>query len=389
MGTQDILDAALASLSATTIGTNAPPVGQAVVAGLTPSLDDLEIIEALTGDLDLVWVGKDVLFDTSDLEPSFDPVDLDAATTGSQPAVTTGGTLVTLPDTPGLLGQLKGSIPVGLGVQVPVTVTVTWRVLDAAGNLLSTAEYQAPDGLSSPEITVLFAPEIQELLVGAPPGPVTRQLEATVTLSAGGFTAGPTTLPPVPVLVPTLLFPTVLAAFIHTNFQPRYNNDDGGVLVVVRTDSPLSSAAQLQSTLNTLQAALSGLSSFAQFAAMLVGVSELVSALAAQISANVQFRSTMAISNLHAIKIVDRPWYQLDTNAGDDISSLILLGPPAREVDFFKGRNFNNTDYRLTPGADFFAIVRTLHANNPVVEGGTGSNPGEDLGDKLSSLRWV
>lgn len=391
MGTTEILQGALDALQVVASSGTNPAPGEPVTAGLSPALGDLDITEALAGELDLTFVSKDVLFSNDDLEPSFLASALDAATTGGQPAgVDSLGALVPLNGIPGTLGQLKGSLPMAVATRVPVSAQVTWRLLDEDDNPLDPAEFRVPAGLSGTSIEVVFAPETAELTTASPlPAPVVRKLEATVTLVAGGVTVGPRTLPPVPVLVPVIPIPKVFAGFVHTNFQPRYSDDDGAILLVVPPDSVLSSATQLQSTLNTLQGTLTNLSSFAQFAGTLLGLSQLTSAISAHKSANIQFRATNSIGNLNDITLIQNPWYQNDIEAEDELSSLFLLGPEGASAELHVKRKHKGTAFEMTTGSALTCIVRSLHTNPPTAEAGTVSDPGKSLPDCLSSFRFT
>ena len=392
MATAEILQGVLDGLSSEIVGGVTSQPGQPVTAHIIPPLDSLDVTEALTGDVDITWVAKDVLFGNNDLQPDFAAAALNAATTGAQPAGISplSGSLVQLPGVPGNLGQLKGTLPMAVATRVPVTAQVTWEVLDAEGNALPGSEFDAPGGLTGIEVSVVFVPATTELTTANPvPAPTRRQLRATVQLTAAGVTVGPRVLPAIPVLVPVIPIPTILAAFLHSNFQARDGDDDGAALIVVPSNSPLASAAQLQSTLNTLQSTLSGLSGLAGFAGMVLGISELTGALSAHKSANVQFRATDQIKNLNSITLIQNSWYENDIEAEDELSSLVLLGRDGRAVEFFKHRDFKGRSFTLTTGATFFALVRSLHASSPTVEGGTITNPSENLGDELSSLRFT
>jgi hypothetical protein len=400
MGFEDVLQGVLDGMSAQLVGSGTPEPGELVTAILTPSVDDLDITDVLSGDLDLTFITKDVLFSSEDPEADLGVGALAAAITDGQPFSSTAtGTLVNLDGVPGMLGQIKGTIPLPMSSTVPVQLRVTWEVLDAEERPLGSGEYQTPTGLAAPTLRIAFRPEVTELTTAAPPAPIRRKLRANVTLTANGISVGPRPLPPIEVLVPALPVPTVLALFLHKNFQARSGDDDGALLLVVPANSPLKSLSQLQPVLNQLQAVLGNLSSFGSFAAFLLGLSDLVSAVNATKSANIQFRSTDRINNLNDITLIQRDWYENDTEAEDELSSLILVGPTGRRAQLANAHDLDQDEGRftVTTGDEMLAIIRDLHHERPTCAPGSididKEPPGgwfnpDTFGDELSSLRF-
>lgn len=379
------LEAMSKSLSLAFVGPAVPAPGDPVVAAIRPQLGTIEAAEILTGKLDLTWITKDVVYKDSDLHDKFEKEEIDKATVTGQ-TVSKTGTIITAESTPGVLATLRGTIPFATSVQVPVSATVTWDVLDANDKSVAGDPnvVHAPNGLSGTELAVLLAPALVRQGDGTPPA--TYKLKATVTLSANGRTAPPVTRS-LEVRVPALELPTVLATFVHSNFQPRHGDDEGAALVVVPPKSPLGGLAQLQALLDTLQAALGRLSRFARFASFLVGVNELASALTAHPSAYIQFRETDAISNLNTITLVQRGWLENDTEAEDELSSIILLGFDGTVAEFFEERGFKGQSFKLRTKEAHLAIMRTLHGAEPPVEfGDIPEGKADGLGDKLSGL---
>jgi hypothetical protein len=382
--------------------------GRPVSARLAPPADALTITDFLAGPIDLKLVTKQLRFATPGPEPSLDPADIVAQIVGGIPLrLPVVGNLVgteQLSGVPGTLTQLEGTLPIP--VQAPVAVAVTWSVRDADGGPLAEGDsFLAPDGLASPQVVLVFAPEIVELTASAPPPvAVQRFLHARVRLSAGGVTTPDVDLPPVPLLIPALPVPTVLAMFRHTNFQPRSGDSQGAVLVLVPEDSPFRSLAALQPTLNTLEAAVSRLAGFARFASFLLGLRDLTAALSAQ--PHVQFRAQNGIGNLNDITLIHRNFPSLnDTEAEDELSSLIFVGPPGRKVECFVARSFRDGEGRFDLtigrrvveggeqiGLELFTAIRSLHPATPATVP-TGQEleivraRGGGFGDELSSVR--
>jgi hypothetical protein len=398
MALLDVLSGILNGLSPQLTSSAQPQPGQLVTATIVPLPDRLQATDIVTGELDLTWVGKDVMYGDSDLEPSFAPADLDLATIGPKPITGATGIIGGISGTPGLLGQLKGGIPIAAPGTYPVSVHVTWRFLDEHHNPLPASQYSAPGGVNNPDIAVAFAPETTELTDGPPPAPRERFLQAEVSLSAGSATTPPRTLPELPVLVPALPIPSVLALFLHANFAPRSGDDDGAVLVVVPGNSPLRSLGQLQPVLNTLQSTIGNLTSFGSFATFLLGLSDLTHALSVQ--ANVQFRATDVINNLNDITLIQRSWYENDTEAEDELSSLILIAHEGKGVKCFNDRDRDDGEGQFTirTTANLYVIVRDLDGKHPAAEGGSllvdKEPPGgwfdpDRFNDELSSLEFA
>lgn len=396
MALPEVLQGILDSLGTRVLTTGTPSAGQLVEVELSPSLADLSVADVLTGQLDITWVAKNVLFGTADLEPSFVPANLDAATTGGQPAVNNLGNLVPLPGVPGLLGQLKGSLPLSTATSLPVTATVAWQVLDAEGAPLAADQFTSPTGLNGPRLAVAFLPAFVELGTELP-APQARALRATVTLSAGGQAVGPRTLPDIPVLVPAVPVPTALALFLHKDFAPRSGGDDGAVLVIVPGSSPLGSVEALNPLLDQLAALANALRNVAALAGFVTGIAVLRSALA---QPHVVFRKADRIDNFNDIDLIQRGFFENDTEAEDELSSLVFLGRAGRGAHCWNSRNRSTDegDFTVSAGSALMALVRNLHSISPAVELGTltvhNTPPGglfsaSDFGDNLSSMEFV
>jgi hypothetical protein len=296
----------------------------------------------------------------------------------------------------------------------------------------------ALDGLTSPVCSFAFLPEVTEL-TSARPSVSVRFVRAHVELTvdpslvpvlagvigAEPITVGPVVLPDVPVLIPALAVPKVLALFRHDTFEP-FQEDDGFVLIVVPSSSPLRGLEQLDSVLGELGSVLSKLSalrspglSVAQvlprvdealnnFAAFLLGVRKLAGA---QRQPHVRFRVADSIADLNELHMIKRSFAdtdlsQKDTRAGDEISSLIFIGLPGEKV-----KCWNNTDFRdpvpgsigiatrdgqllITARSEMIVAIPNLHSALPKTEppGRTqvSKNPDnpETFGDALRSFAF-
>lgn len=409
------LQALESGFSATRVGPELVQPGQPVRVRLTPSTLDVQVTEMLSGELSLTWITKNVLFANYKTEPAFavspfDPAALD------QTDVLVGGMLATAPvpvpaeteplptepakdleGVPGQLAQLAGTVPIPILAEVPVHVGVSWSVRDEQGNAVAAGptEFSAPQGTASPEVSFVFEPQTVELTAAMSVPMVRRSLRATVTL-----TAGPTQhafdLPDIPVVIPAIPIPTVVVFFLHTNFAA------GAAFIVVPNDSPLKNTAQLQTALNTVESTLGSLTSIVELGAFLLGLQELSNALAAQ--PHVQFRvanSANQFNNFNDVTLIQRAWYQNDTEAEDELSSMIFIGKERKGIRCFNARNTRRGagTFTLTIGPELHALVRTLHSATPT-SGPDGSQivvdvppPGSlfpaTFGDELSSLQFL
>jgi hypothetical protein len=159
-----------------------------------------------------------------------------------------------------------------------------------------------------------------------------RFIRASVTLTAGTTPAHTFTLPSIPVDIPAIPVPSVVAFFLHTNFAARSGDDEGAAFVVVPNDSPFRDLASLQSALNRLSSTISSLTSVASFASLLLGLNELTGALSAQ--PHVQFRMADPSNNyndFNDVTLIQRGWLENDTEAEDELSSLIFVGPTGKQ----------------------------------------------------------
>jgi hypothetical protein len=310
-------------------------------------------------------------------------------------------------------------VPVPTVGSVPVGVTVTWSVLDAQNQPVTPGDgFVAPNGLTLPDVSLIFAPAIATLPA---PASATRQfsIRVTVTLSLqlpsllfggtdGGFVevlSDEITLPPPGVELPTvsvlpLEIPSLLLLFRHPNLAPRADNHDGFILIVAPDGFPvqLQGLGQIVDLFNGLGAALPTLASaFSPFASMLPLAAQL-SQIAFLAYPNPVMTVANEIANLNKITMIERPPLRNDIEAAQEVSSLMLLGVEGTQVECFNHRNFNSGDGKLTltTGPELHVIVRNLHSKQPrsepvgrvtvdVVPDRVGNR---SFGDELVSLRF-
>jgi hypothetical protein len=404
----DVLQALASSFSAVRDGGQLIQPGSPVAFHVVNANPLLTVTDILSAEMNLAWITKDVRFNDFKTESALDespfvPTDIDSLLAGGMPVrVPVVGNLVgteSLPGVPGTLNQLAGNIPIP--VSVPVKVEVSWTVFDSDGTTplaSGPGTFSSPTGVNSSDLLLIFPVQIVELTASTSVSIALRFVQATVTLTAGG-TSYPFNLPSLPVSVPAIGLPTVVVFFLHTNFAPSSGDDEGAALIVVPTDSPLRSLDQLQAILNTLQSTVSSLTGVPEFASFLLGLTLLSTALAAQ--PHIQFRVADQINNLNDITLISRPWYENDTEAEDELSSMIFIGPSEKRIECFNGRDTGSSEgqFNLSIGNKFHAFIKDFDGKGPV-SGPDGTEiqivttpPGglfspDKFNDELSSIKF-
>jgi hypothetical protein len=306
---------------------------------------------------------------------------------------------------PGLLGQLAASVPIP--TLAPLVLRVFWKVMRADGTLLNPgSDYLAPQGLNLPSIEFIFNADFVELVSDVQIGTTTLYVGAEVTLSAGGITTGPLTIFPIPVIVPQIGLPTVLATFRHANFLPADGDNPGWVFVMVPGNSKFRALNELAPIITDLQTRLGSLTAFAGIAGFLLGLDLLTNALNAQTF--VQFLAADEIEDLENVVLQSGHWYNFmgtgpltDMDADDEISSIIFLGVEGKNVELFND-NLDDGDgaFTVTIGDDKYAAVEYLDGQTPQVKPATsilhvdvtpsgGIGEPDKFNDEVSSIRFL
>jgi hypothetical protein len=319
-------------------------------------------------------------------------------------------------------GLITGKLP--LPIQVPVRVEVEWSVVELlpgqkqkdlkeGGDFEIVPASAKPGGtlFKVPELSFLFKPRIVEPTEDQiVPGPITAEIRAKVILSATPVneTDEVKSLPVelrLPVLLPVIPLPTVLALFRHANFLPRDTNlrsranfvdtPDGFVLLVVPEDSPLKALTNLFDVLNTVAQLGSLVGSLVPAQArLLLGLQKLAAAISAQ--PHIKFRAVKELSNLNAVVMIQRDLTHNDIEVEDEVSSLILIGPEGTKASLFNRRDFGEGDGHLEvlTGGARLVVIRDLHtAGKPVSETGGSidikkdSTKRDGFGQAISSLK--
>ncbi|MFE5613926.1 hypothetical protein [Streptomyces sp. NPDC056463] len=379
------------------------PGGALVNAAIEPLPGQIDIAEILRGAVDLTFITKDVRFADFKPESSLDPAQLGVQVVDRQPLAGVAMPPGTVSN--GLLGQLTGMIPMLSQTKVPVQLEVVWSVQDKDGNQLADDQWDISKGvpfddegtprIKGTEVAIAFKPAVEELSTTNPvPEPVRRQLVAKVKLKVLDHEAEHP-LPPVPVLIPALLIPKVLAAFRHAEFQPKAGDDDGFVFLMVPGHSPLRSLDQLKSTLATLQETVTTVKSFGEFASFLLGLDNLMSGVTA--STYFAFAAEDGVAELNDITVIQNDLLTNDIELEDEISSMIFIGPPGKVVHWFCDSPFDPKDGDLTVkvGPQFFTLVRSFRSATPASDPANmvsvltpPDSPSDTFDDWMSSVRF-
>ena len=202
---------------------------------------------------------------------------------------------------------------------------------------------------------------------------------------AGNTLVGTRPLPPVTIEVRRLAMPSMLALFLHRNYK-------GYMLVVVPPETAIYSLGGVTARVHDLHNLLIPFTGNPRLGFLV----EALAIFHAQLTSegHIQYRKTNEISSLNDITL-ETDWF--NTEAEDEMSSLLLFGPSGRAVDFFNDRSFKTGQgvMTVTARAQLVAGVRDLHNDFPSVEPIGASllprlqPPGsKTFGDELSSLRF-
>jgi hypothetical protein len=355
-------------------------IGVPITFTILPDLGSVQVTEVRMVDVDFEFMAKGFVFTNDDLD--------DLTTTGTLPIQDlVSNPPAVLPGVPGLLGRLRGQMPVAVPVDVAPRLEVVWQVRDERGrDLIERGDAVATAGVGGTSQSILFLPEVIELTSADDPGTTPRRVTAQVTMFAGSTNVGTRTLGPVEVQVRRLAMPTILAMFLHKNYT-------GYILVVIPEETYIFSLGNVTGNVQALYNLLIPFATNPRLGFVVEALATLHAALLSE--DHIQFRKTNEIGNLNDITLAGGTFN--DTEAEDELSSLLLVAPPERAVDFFNDRNFEPFEgtFTLKTHEQLVAGVRDLHADFPSVEPvGASLLPrlqpaGSDtFGDELSSLRF-
>jgi hypothetical protein len=399
------------------------PPGQPVAlsVGVPTPVPQTQIVP---GDISLVWIQKNVLFNSGAPIPAPISDNVEGTITGGVPANLAFGNAIAavpaaVPPTPtqasGILHQIQGVVPVAIPVVPPMPMaSVAWRVcppsasdptvceLDMSGDLQLGVDFVAPDGMTSLTPTFIFAPRRTEdftlgspIAGGVPIGITTETwlIQAKVALTIGASTVEVPALH-LPIQLPSLAIPTLALFCTRPNFAPTgaarrallllVPHDSGLAALLPGSDDSTSTqqAEAVQVFLETLRTTLVNLASVGgaglKIAAFLLGLQRAVSLIRTYRSAArdnyVRLRfgtASGAEDGIRRLDLIDFPGDDFE----DTVSSLLFLGPVGRRLETFQGREFNEGPGRETYGQlnliareQLFVAVGNLHVTDPVGE---------------------
>jgi hypothetical protein len=267
---------------------------------------------------------------------------------------------------------------------------VRWSVHDADGTPLTPgAGFVAARGLNHPRTDLVLRPEVVEH-PGNPAATLQRIIRATVTLIAPGTRGEPVSVTRVleeRVHVLPLPVPTLLALFRHPDFAYRHaeETEAGVALLIAPAETSPADVAALRAALAGLRAAVRALSGFARFATLASRLERLVAALREYPDDHIRYVRADALDSLGG------------TEADDDLSSMVLLGPANRSARCFIHRDRVEAGGRMdvTVQDDHIVLIPSLHAKSPATEPGGRTvivvepDGGQTFGDELSSITLV
>ena len=380
------LEAALATLAQGFRIDTAGSAGRRAVAKLKPPGEarKLEVIDLLTSTqlqnapIDVLWRTKDVRFADADIA--------NLATLGGMPITDflnpATGTLLQAavqvtqgapspPGVPGVLGALSGTIPIPIDVTAPTTfpvqADVRWRVRGQQGKSVSDFLWRIAGGASGSggEIAPPIAQALSELTLdfviftdhlGVDLPTVRRTLQAALRLEANGVSTGWIDLPAVDLDVVAIPVPTV--AMLCQGGQLGSNR-----LVIVPGSSPFITQQALETVLDALNVKLAEVSGLVSFLGHLVSAITRIKALPTNV--RVGFKNADQIGNLNDIDFASGTLN--DDEVEDEVSSMLLLGPPGRRIECFNARNLSTSEGMMVVdvGIEMFTVVENLHSAFP------------------------
>lgn len=401
-----------------------PPGGLGREGGL--SIEVEETVAQLTdADITATWVAKAVRFADFD-PPAISGGSVDGGTViGGAPIAdpkvlalpTTFTSLVdpftegdaTKPGVPGVLGGLTGTFQVPMevtqSVALTVAVDVQWHIRDEHGNPIVDAQWHVGSSSGSGDPPILSGTDALSALtltltagfvdLTVPPAPdVQRTVSASIRLTAGTTSTDWIGVPPLTLTVPAIGVPAVLLLF-------QDSLERNNMLIVLPSDSPVEDPVKenLKNALDTLNNTLGTLGTAVGVAAFFVSNLSAIKDAIDQ-APHTAFQKTDRIDNLNDIDLESGFWN--DTEAEDELSSLIFVGPPRRMAKCFNARDRSDSEGEMdvTVGGELLVLVDNLHSNNPasrpagrvsVPKAPTGSRDlwTHDIttfGDELSSL---
>ncbi|WP_407285880.1 hypothetical protein [Streptomyces sp. BP-8] len=252
---------------------------------------------------------------------------------------------------------------------LPINVArIKWDAIDHNGNVVAGGEYNV-GGSTTLVPEFVFKPQLFEPSSNrTPPEPKSIRIRATVTLSVALATGTVVSSVSTPLLSANLLvtplpIPTIFAMFRHKNFSAK---DGAAVLLLVPEyikPSP-GTINQVTTKLENLRNDLDLLADLGGwFLPELSAITQFTDSVNAQ--PRVHLRVANEYRNLNSITLIQRSWWQNDTEAEDEISSVMLFGL-GKSIQCYQHRRFGGRSFKLrTATAEPLSSVTDLSPDIP------------------------
>ena len=234
--------------------------GQLVTASLAPPLTPLHFTDVVPTDISLDFIAKEVVFSNANIaSPTFVE---DPAIAKIKPLFN----FLTVPPTTdasgvgGLIGKIKGTIPLPIPVEAIPKLTVNGTCRMRAATTWSTAATILHRLGSRTRLSMSCSSQasISSPVVRSPDDPTNRS-GGDIDRGAGGRNGDHRARDNRP---PTIPFPKVLALALHQNFQ-------GAALIMVPGNSAITTVNHIKALLQPVRNVISTLTTVARFAEML------------------------------------------------------------------------------------------------------------------------
>lgn len=291
------------------------------------------------------------------------------------------------------------SLPVPLAISV--YVSVEWKIFDDSGKQLVVGDdFLAPDGIASPQVVFTIASPAEEPTdENPPPAPKPYKITVHVRLDAQGI-PHEFNLQDIPVLVPVISVPLILALFRHDQF---YRPELWGNAILIVTppgsDQPKDVGTVLAS-IQPVRAIASRFAGLAWFALFLAELDKLASLLRTPPPKQpaikvVPVASDSTLNDLKDIRLFSHKdnWGRVKKFYADQTSSLIVIGAPNRRVELFNktDRQTGKGQLNLTLDKQMFVAIPSLHSPSPSATPQSAvaiaEAPPDSFGNTIKSLK--
>ena len=304
-----------------------------------------------------------------------------------------------------------------LRTAIPVKIEVTWGVEDVDGTPLGSDQAVTHAGADQKalQVAVMVLPDFVELRREQELTTKTRYVTAKAKLIVTIVDPGSGMSRDISAEVPLLRYPITVPAIPVPTAAIFFHADDLGVsngalasghqfaLVAVPKDSAIAGISALRDACDTLRRLTATASQLVQLAGFAgvglpsltglgLGLDTLLNALNLhKITSNVgvAFVAGDTVRNMNNIDLIYGTWN--DIEAEDEISSLVLLGPPGRRLSLHQHRGFEGRIATITSSERCITIVNKLTSVPPVTEppGNAEQGGGPTLDNRISSIAFL